>query len=84
VVDFFKEAPELPRSKEIKEAAKLMAAIYDRSSKFKRGNPVCRLYYVTTGKWTNDQTLEARRSNVVVDLTALGVFSGSVDDSSRS
>jgi hypothetical protein len=50
VLDFFKDTPTLPRSKEIKEAAKLMAAIYDKSSKFKRGNPACRLYYATTGK----------------------------------
>lgn len=74
VVDFFKETPTQPRSKEIQEMAKLMAAIYDKSSKFKRGNPACRLYYVTTGKWTNDQALEARRANVAADLLALGVF----------
>ena len=74
VIDFFKETPELPRSDEINEAAKLMTAIYDKSGKFKRGNPACRLYYVTTGKWTKDQALEARRSNVIADLTALGVF----------
>jgi hypothetical protein len=74
VIDFFKENPELPRSKEIQEAAELMGAIYDKSSKFKRGNPACRLYYVTTGKWAGDQTLEARRANVVADLMALGVF----------
>jgi hypothetical protein len=74
VLDFFKDTPTLPRSKEIKEAAKLMAAIYDKSSKFKRGNPACRLYYATTGKWTEDQALEARRANVVSDLTGLRVF----------
>ena len=74
VLDFFKDQPTLPRSKEINDAAKLMAAIYDKSSKFKRGNPVCRLYYVTTGRWTEDQALEARRANVIADLMALGVF----------
>jgi hypothetical protein len=35
VIDFFKEKPQLPRSKQIQEAAELMAAIYNRSSKFK-------------------------------------------------
>ena len=74
VSDFFNEKPSLPRSKEIKDAAKLMAAIYDKSSKFKRGNPACRLFYVTTGRWINDQTLEARRANVVRDLLDQGVF----------
>ena len=74
VLDFFKDKPALPRSREIKDAAKLMAAIYDKSSKFKRGNPACRLYYVTTGKWTGDQALEARRATAISDLTALRVF----------
>jgi hypothetical protein len=74
VGDFFKETPTLPRSKEISEAAELMAAIYNKSSKFKRGNPACRLYYVTTGAWAGDQALEARRSNIVGDLMALRVF----------
>lgn len=74
VSDFFKDKPTLPRSKELKEAAKLMAAIYDKSSKFKRGNPACRLFYVTTGKWTNDQALEARRVNVISDLEGQNVF----------
>jgi hypothetical protein len=74
VLDFFKDTPALPRSKEIKEAAKLMTAIYDKSSKFKRGNPACRLYYVTTGKWMDDQALEARRANIVSDLMGLRVF----------
>jgi hypothetical protein len=35
VIDFFKETPTLPRSKEINEAAKLMGAIYDKSSNFR-------------------------------------------------
>jgi hypothetical protein len=51
-----------------------MAAIYKRSSKFKRGNPICRLYYVTTGKWVGDQTLEARRKTVISDLENTGLF----------
>jgi len=74
VADFFSGTPQLSRSNELKEAAALMSAIYDRSSKFRRAKPACRLYYVTTGRWTDDQTLEARRKEVVADLTALGVF----------
>src|SRR5450756_22085 len=46
VLDFFKDTPSLPRNEKIADAAALMAAIYDHSSKFKRGNPICRLYYV--------------------------------------
>jgi hypothetical protein len=51
-----------------------MSAIYERSPKFKRGNPICKLYYVTTGSWANDPQLEARRAAAVLDLTALRLF----------
>lgn len=68
VMDFFKERPSLPRNAKITAAGDTMNAIYKLSSKFKRGNPVCRLYYVTTGKWVNDATLVARMAAVKSDL----------------
>ncbi|WP_296919539.1 hypothetical protein [Polaromonas sp.] len=74
VQDFFKETPALPRGKDIAKLAKIQASIYKQSSKFKRGNPVCRLYYVTTGTWTGDTALEARRRAAADDLTALRIF----------
>ena len=74
VQDFFKDSPALPRSNEVTELGKIMSAIYKQSSKFKRGNPICRLYYVTTGTWTGDAALEVRRRAVVDDLTALRMF----------
>ncbi len=77
-VDFFKKNPSLKRNEKVVAAADIMATVYERSSKFKRGNPVCRLYYVTTGKWVNDLTLEARRDAVINDLQGTGLFS-SVD-----
>lgn len=74
VGDFFSEAPKLPRNEAVKEAAEIMTAVYERGSKFKRGNPAVRLYYVTTGKWTDDANLEARRKAVVEDLSKLNIF----------
>lgn len=74
VADFFKERPALPRNDEIKAAAEIMSAVFSRSSKFTRGNPVCRLFYVTTGQWTGDRNLETRREAVIADLTQLGIF----------
>lgn len=59
VQDFFKEVPTLPRNEAITNAAAIAKAIFDRSPKFTRGNPVCRLYYVTTGKWVEDANLVA-------------------------
>ncbi len=74
VLDFFKDEPSLPRSKEVTKLGRVMSAIYRQSSKFKRGNPTCRLYYVTTGVWTGDAALEARRRAATDDLTALRIF----------
>ncbi|SFP69898.1 AIPR protein [Variovorax sp. PDC80] len=74
VQDFFKEKPALPRGRDVSELANIMSAVYRQSSKFKRGNPVCRMYYVTTGTWTGDVALEARRKAAVDDLVALRIF----------
>jgi len=74
VVDFFKERPTLPRNEAVKAAAEIMAEVYKRSSKFKRGNPVCRAFYITTGRWVGDANLEARRRAVVEDLQQLNIF----------
>jgi hypothetical protein len=74
VTDFFKERPTLPRNRAVSDAAETMSAIFQRSSKFKRGNPVCKLFYVTTGRWTGDKNLEARRQAVIDDLGQMNIF----------
>jgi len=74
VLDFFKEKPSLKRNDKVAAAADIMVALFRRSSKFKRGNPTCRLYYVTTGKWTGDATLETRRKAVIGDLVSTNLF----------
>ncbi len=74
VADFFKPKPKLPQNASVKNAAEIMTAIYKRSGKFARGNPVLRLYYVTTGKWVGDTNLEARRQSAIADLKATSLF----------
>jgi hypothetical protein len=74
VQDFFSTQPRLPRNAAVVEAASIMSAIYAHSGKFKRGNPSCRLYYVTTGRWTNDAALEGRRKASEDDLKATNLF----------
>jgi len=74
VLDFFKDNPSLTRNEKVAELAAIMAALYKRSSKFRRGNPVCHLYYVTTGKWEGDSTLETRCELVVNDINATALF----------
>lgn len=74
VSDFFKEKPTITRNQAVSDAAEIMAAIYARSSKFKKGNPACRLYYMTTGRWTGEPKLDARRKAVLDDLEQLNIF----------
>ena len=74
IADFFKDKPSLPRSEGVKAAAEVMTEIYKRSGKFTRGNPVCRAFYVTTGRWTSDANLEVRRKAMVDDLQAMNIF----------
>jgi hypothetical protein len=74
VTDFFKDQPTLPRNEKVFAAADIMSAVYKRSTKFKRGNPGYRLYYATTGTWSGDPLLEARRRAVIDDLIATNLF----------
>jgi len=74
VMDFFKDEPIMPRNQAVKDSAELMTAIYDRAQNFKHGNPACRLFYVTTGRWQGDANLEARRSQTETDLRATNLF----------
>jgi len=74
VVDFFRDTPKFSRNNKVAYAPSIMQAIYDKSSKFRKGNPVCKLSYVTTGKWTGDHTLQARLDVVQDDLRDTGRF----------
>lgn len=74
VGDFFSSQSKLPRNEAVQEAASIMSLIYENSGKFKRGNPSCRLYYVTTGRWTGEAALEARRKAAEDDLRATNLF----------
>lgn len=76
LTDFFNNGtPRLPRNEKVAAAAEIMKAIYDRSNKFKHSNPICRLYYATTGKWKNEDALTARRDAIVSDLKDTGLLS---------
>lgn len=76
VEQFFTPESVISRTPALAPSIALMRAIYDKSSKFKRGNPALRLYYVTTGRWTDDPVVEERRTRVVQDLLNSGSFSG--------
>ena len=74
VLDFFRDTPKLKRNAKVSAAVEIAQAIYAKSSKFRRGDPVRKLFYVTTGKWTGDPTLQARIQAVRSDLMDTGSF----------
>lgn len=74
VTDFFSASPSLPQNDDIKAKGKIVNEIFSRSSKFKKGNPQCFLYYTTTGKWGGDTNLKVRKDAVVSDLQNLNIF----------
>jgi hypothetical protein len=74
VHDFFAEHPQLPQNDRVKLYTRISKEVFDRSRLFTKGNPQCLLYYVTTGKWTDDANLVARRDTARQDIEGLGLF----------
>jgi hypothetical protein len=80
VRDFFSDAPKLPRTKRLVEQSEIAAAVYKQSAKFKRANPSCYVFYATTGQWTAETTLEARRKTGVSELETENIFGSVIFD----
>lgn len=74
IIDFLSTSPALPQNDLIKIKCRIVNEIFSRSSKFKKGNPQCYLYYTTTGKWVGDANLEARKAAAISDLQNLTLF----------
>ena len=75
VLGFFAEQPTLPISERVIYLRELMAWIYDHSVKFKHEKPTCELFFVTTGKWTDDQHLSAKIAKAEANLDDTNLFS---------
>lgn len=74
VRDFFSDRPQLVQNERIQHYGRIAKEVFDRSKLFKKGNPQCVMYYVTTGKWTNDVNLTTRREAAKKDVEDLGLF----------
>ncbi|QEM10184.1 AIPR family protein [Mucilaginibacter rubeus] len=58
VNDFFDEQPKLVRNLDIQKFAEISDYLYSKAPRF-RDNPTLKLFYVTTGKWSDDANLLA-------------------------
>ncbi len=76
VKDFFSDAPKLRHNDSLAIVSRIVSGIYQRSNSFRKGNPQCFLYYVTTGRWQEPAELVARKDAAVNDLEELNIFRG--------
>lgn len=74
VSDFFEVKPTIPKGARLEEKSNIVNYIYSKSSSMTRGSPACKLYYVTTGIWTNDAVLSGRISTGQKDLIDKNIF----------
>jgi len=74
VRDFFSDKPQLVQNDRVKHYGRIAREVFDRSKFFKKGNPQCLMYYVTTGKWTNDANLVTRTEGARKDVDDLELF----------
>ncbi|SHH77926.1 AIPR protein [Chryseolinea serpens] len=74
VKDFFKDTPSLKINDDIKSLRELKEYIYTQSI-LMEDSPICELYYVTTGRWTNDQNVAGRASSEIKELESRNLFS---------
>lgn len=73
VQDFFSLKPKLVRNDDIKRFAEISNYIFQKAPKF-RENPTIKLFFVTTGKWTNDTNLRAVIDSGVNSLEQTNLF----------
>ncbi|MGJ7030570.1 AIPR family protein [Niabella hirudinis] len=73
VQDFFSLKPKLVRNDDIKRFAEISNYLFKKAPKF-RENPTLKLFYVTTGKWTNDTNVRAVIDSGVSSLEQTNLF----------
>jgi hypothetical protein len=75
VRELLSEHPSLPRNDQLEKKETIIRHIYEKSTLFKKGKPRLNLYYVTTGKWNNDDKLASRIKYEIGTLEDLNIFS---------
>lgn len=73
VKDFFSEYPQMVRNAAVVEKSKIVEYIFSKAPYIKK-NPICYLYYVTTGKWVEDQNCAGRINIAKKDLLDTNLF----------
>lgn len=71
---FFKEENNLFSSDNMKNFIEMKNFIYTNGQYMRNRNPLCKMYYVTTGEWNNDENLTIKIRDKEQELSQLGLF----------
>ncbi len=74
VKQFFEDNSSLFPNPKMQAFLELKNHIYERAPAMTKGNPLCKLYYVTTGQWTNDSSLIAVIEQSKQELSGTNLF----------
>ena len=74
VKDFLSDHPKLVQNAKIKHVKALWDTVISMSSYMINRRPVCKLFYLCTGKWVEDQNLQAIIESGQVEIEAIGLF----------
>jgi len=72
---FFAHDTTLFTGERMKAFMEMMTYIFENSNYMTKGNPYCKLYYVTTGNWQENGTIKNIIDRKVEDLNELNLFS---------
>lgn len=73
VKDFFAVQPQMVRNDAVEEKSKIAEYIFSKATYIKK-KPTCYLYYITTGRWVNDQNCVGRIKIAKDDLMNQNIF----------
>jgi hypothetical protein len=74
VEDFFSTGDDLIRNVMVKHKAELAAYVIDKHSIYFKSKPKCKMYYITTGKWTDNHSLQRRFNKAKNRLSGMNIF----------
>jgi len=64
IQEFFSDSPTVPDTDFIRRYREIADEIYSNSPRFKNRRPICRIFYATTGRWTEDPVVSAAMRDV--------------------
>lgn len=74
VKDFLSDAPQLVQNDKLQKMKVIWESAISMSSYMTNRRPICKLYYVCTGKWQEDQNLKAIINSGKQEIENIGIF----------